>query len=382
MSERLDVRTVPLNEDEPKRICKASSSASVTDDLLGIIAVRRLLDRGTGEQTMQSVVRFFSRETFAGGWRSFATLDSADSRCADLGSSTLDVTEDDFTAICSIAPNAGSARFIVGTKATKPNNDATAASPGQLLLVDFDRNRGNIVVRSHLKVSDCVYEVVDMGNGLVAAAVGSQVLVAEASGESLVVKANWTGAFVAYTLARRDDELIIGDALRSMALLRLARSPVVRLEEVARDYSSRYMLAVSPLTAATSSSLGDRTGDFVGAESDLNLFTTIKEDVSTDRSMADEFLLAPRGAFHLGQLVTRLRAGAFAYGQTESNAAQPRVIYTTSAGAIGILAELSLDLSKLLSELERNMAKTDESASLGHLSQPEYVFVPFLPGRH
>jgi len=49
--------------------------------------------------------------------------------------------------------------------------------------------------------------------------------------------------------------------------------------------------------------------------------------------------------------------------------ASPRLIYTTSAGSLGIIAELDSDSGKLLSDLERNMRRVLES--VGGLKQEE-----------
>lgn len=49
----------------------------------------------------------------------------------------------------------------------------------------------------------------------------------------------------------------------------------------------------------------------------------------------------------------------------------PRLVYATSAGSIGVIAELDVKVSKLLSDLERNMRRVLEN--VGGLGQEEYV---------
>jgi DNA damage-binding protein 1 len=87
--------------------------------------------------------------------------------------------------------------------------------------------------------------------------------------------------------------------MRSITLLQLKEEPI-RLEEVAREHSVHYMSA----TAA----LGDG-GEYIGAETDLNLFTVQKEDIATMPSQMPGASLLPRGEFHLGEMVVRFCEG-------------------------------------------------------------------------
>ena len=115
------------------------------------------------------------------------------------------------------------------------------------------------------------------------------------------------------------------------------------LQEVARDYRGKYLTAAEWVDYPTPSSnggsnaatretddeeMGEATDlsnagaevekgkaaakggeEFIGAEIDLNLFTVMKEDVTTTRSMEDEFTLSPRGEFHLGEMVSKFVRG-------------------------------------------------------------------------
>lgn len=63
-------------------------------------------------------------------------------------------------------------------------------------------------------------------------------------------------------------------------------------------------------------------------------------------------------------------AGSLAQQHSDTGSiASPRLVYTTSAGSIGVIAELSPDAAKLLSDLERNMCSVLES--VGGLKQEE-----------
>lgn len=154
--------------------------------------------------------------------------------------------------------------------------------------------------------------------------------------------------------------------MRSVTLLRFGQGPYA-LEEVARDYRALYMAAIAPLGS---------NDEFLGAETDLNLFTVQKENVTTARSMADEHALSPRGVFHLGEMVTKFCSGARRFSSLphalatcsdtrstgsfvpqfgDNHAEGSRLVFATSAGSLGVIAELDDTASKMLIELERNL---------------------------
>lgn len=92
--------------------------------------------------------------------------------------------------------------------------------------------------------------------------------------------------------------------MRSLTLLRFAHSPY-RIEEIARDYNAHYMSAVEAISGKD----GADKGEYIGAETDFNLFTVMKENTTNARSMADEYSLSPRAAFHLGEMVSKFKHG-------------------------------------------------------------------------
>lgn len=96
--------------------------------------------------------------------------------------------------------------------------------------------------------------------------------------------------------------------MRSLTLLRFTAEPA-KLEEVARDYNAHYMMAAESLAAGDGDDTRAAGEEFIGAETDLNLFTVQKEDVTTARSMIDEMGLAERGGFHLGEAVAKFCRG-------------------------------------------------------------------------
>lgn len=222
------------------------------------------------------------------------------------------------------------ALFLVGTTRA-PSTPDSEPTEGRLLVLraslDGDTGAAALERASETRVGGCPYAAVQLALsgagsevGYVATAVNSQVAVwALGADGSLALSATWGGAFVAYTLAARepqgagagageglgDGTLLVGDALRSVTLLRYhppASAPMQgRLEEVARDYRSRYMLGVAPLAGGS---------EVLGAETDLNLFT-LERDEGAERAgrLEDAGVLQARGQWHLGEMVSRFRPG-------------------------------------------------------------------------
>ncbi|GJN94374.1 hypothetical protein Rhopal_007453-T1 [Rhodotorula paludigena] len=339
--QQVDVRTVPLDEDEPRRIVHDSQSKTFC-----VVCARRDVDRQSGEQSTTGVVRLVNEDDF----ETRATF-------------TLDPNEE-AQSVALVAADADTSFFVVGTAVLDPS--ANEPTEGRLLLIPSDVSDSALRPAGEAKVGGCPYAAVPLGEGFFATAVNSQVAVWSlgASGE-LAVVATWSGAFIALTLAvTADGHLAVGDALRSITLLRFHRAPQPKLEEVAKDYRSRYMVGVEALADGPPRQL-------IGAETDLNLFTVEHDPAAGVRNLADAGILAPAGAFHLGELVSRFRHGSL--GQLlgdSSGAVQPKLVYTTSAGSIGVVAELDANASRVLSDLERNLRRV--VSGTGGLSQEEY----------
>lgn len=147
----------------------------------------------------------------------------------------------------------------------------------------------------------------------------------------LILSATWSGAFIAYTLARgpTSTTLIVGDALRSVTLLEYvppASAPMqAKLKELGKDYRARYMVAVEALspfeqdgtttTAAASSAspsggaTANGTQRIIGAEADLNMFTLERHPQAGARNLAEAGTLAAQAQWHAGEVISRFRRG-------------------------------------------------------------------------
>lgn len=328
-----------------------------------------------------------------------------------------------------------SSLFVLGT--TKLDLSAPEPTEGRLILLRSTAGSEVLEELTSKQVGGCPYAVVTLvGEGLgdyVAAAVNSQVavfrLATREGGETeLEVVATWSGAFVALSLAAgAEGTLVVGDALRSITVLRFSLPSTAaakpKLEELGKDYRSRYMVGVESLASFSPPSSVER---FIGAETDLNLFTVERDPAAGVRNLADAGTLSPAGAWHLGEMVTRFRRGALvfpflpsllpsffpsfppltsfvdlalipfshtgAFGQllgsstsssssgekssTSGLSITPQLVFTTSAGSVGVVVELDEETSRVLSGLERNMRQIEGvGKGLGGLEQEECVLV-------
>ncbi|BGO95653.1 hypothetical protein NBRC10512_004328 [Rhodotorula toruloides] len=339
--QKVDIRTVPLAEDEPRRIVYNPVSREFC-----VACSRRDVDRRTGQQAVTSFVRLVSEDSFE-------------------TSSVFELERGEEAQSLALVESQDTRYYVVGT--VKLDSATPEPTDGRLVVISVSE-AGNPRQVSTARLGGCPYALVALSDGLFASAVNSQVAVWTIDSEgALALKSTWSGAFIAYTLARApDDTLIVGDALRSLTVLRYIASPQPRLLEVAKDYRSRYMVGVDDL--GRDSTGADR---YIGAETDLNLFAVSRHPQQAAGNLANAATLQDAGAFHLGELVTRFRTGSLGdlIGDTNTSVV-PRLVYSTSAGTIGAIADLDAASSRILSDLERNMREFVKG--IGGLEQEEY----------
>ncbi|GAA5939977.1 uncharacterized protein JCM15063_004361 [Sporobolomyces koalae] len=346
--DRIDIRTIPLDEDEPRRIAYDPELST-----FAVLCAKRDVDRTSGSRSIESSIRFVAEATFA-------TRSKIELRPNEEGQAITGLATDD-------------ANYFAVVVAQREEG-VDEPEKGRLIIyrqVDSD----TFEQAAEIDINGCPFAVIDAGSSSIALAANSQVLIYtfDPTKSLLSLAATWSGAFIALSLARGPDStIIVGDALRSITVLRWsadARQP--KLEEVAKDYRSRYMVGAESILPPSASGDQEAVREIVGAETDLNLFTVEYDPSSQSGRLEDAGTLAARGSFHLGEMVSRFRHGIFGqqYGDS-SGVAQPRLIFTTSAGSVGIIADLDSDASILLSSLERNMRHCVEG--VGNLSQEEF----------
>jgi DNA damage-binding protein 1 len=219
---------------------------------------------------------------------------------------------------------------------------------------------------------------------------------------------SWGGTFIAYSLVSKGNLLVAVDPLRAPSMLRydVASNKLICC---AREYSSygvfsaAFVEDVYDITTNQGAAGDDEESPtIVVADLDLNVFTAT---ASVAGKAGESELLAPQALVHLGEVVNKFAPGQStmsSIGEAELThsfpgslvpsfssvasstvrpAAVPQLIFATSNGSIGMLAALSPEASKVLSDLERNMAKTLPEAT-GGLKQPQCVQLPVQQGSH
>ncbi|PWN20706.1 hypothetical protein BCV69DRAFT_299186 [Microstroma glucosiphilum] len=244
----------------------------------------------------------------------------------------------------------------------------------------------------------------------------------------------WGCAFIACTLSPIADEpqrFLVGDGLRSLCVLRVDAATGA-LSEIARD--------CDPFWTTACSSLDSKSQTFIGADISFNLFTAqratlapetkrrIEREAEKRRERAERgegsaalgssndppvlnvddevegewsHIMERRGAWHYGDLINRFREGSLVAKATTGTATgsgsaasttttaagaaappiDPRLVFCTSSGALGIISTLDESASQVLSQVERNLQEylsapsssaSSSLAPLGEISAREY----------
>ncbi|WFC99198.1 hypothetical protein MYAM1_001942 [Malassezia yamatoensis] len=210
---------------------------------------------------------------------------------------------------------------------------------------EYDATEVQVQLAFSLDVPGNVYGVAPVANKL-AAAINSQVITyaMDASNESLQIVSRWGGAFIASCLTPAQDNrtLVIGDAMRSLTVLEVNYSGVIK--EVARD--------VDPYWTTAASTFNEAQQQFVGADIAMNLFVAGRVLSSAANSHEHGHVMRRMATFHYGDMINQLRPMDESHG-----ASQLRARFCTAAGALGILCDVDSELSTLLSLIQRSMAK-------------------------
>ncbi|QRW06537.1 DNA damage-binding protein [Ceratobasidium sp. AG-Ba] len=229
---------------------------------------------------------------------------------------------------------AGESCFLVGTgKILSGQNEATE---GRILDVD-----GQVSSIQQYKQR-------------IVAAINDRVAVFDVtSGSAMNIEdqiAKWERAYYIQSLVIRGDTIVVGDKLRSVAVLRLVehftddedddmeiverRATSVQLETVAMDMAAIWPCAVEVLNGGTT---------IIAAQLDGNILTW---EVDGNR-------LEPRAAFYLGETVNKF----IVLPQRSTISTRPVALFVTNSGRIGMLYTVNDEDALRLTRLEQQMDK-------------------------
>ncbi|KII87876.1 hypothetical protein PLICRDRAFT_42399 [Plicaturopsis crispa FD-325 SS-3] len=230
--------------------------------------------------------------------------------------------------------------FFIGT--AYPTGELETKE-GRILMLGAVSNGSSPPSISLLHSTDakgCVWALAIV-NGMLAAAINSSVhlyKIATADGVKLQRVGCWDHNFIVRSLVSRGNVLILGDCISSVSVLNVVGT---ELRLIAKDYG--------PLWPVCVESFDDNS--IIGANGDCNLFS-FSAQVTDGRTH-----LMRDGSYYIADGVNKFMAGTLSSKDNVAEIAiEPRQIFFTAAGRIGIVADIDQTLSVNLSALQRNMA--------------------------
>ncbi|KAH9042112.1 CPSF A subunit region-domain-containing protein [Lactarius pseudohatsudake] len=266
---------------------------------------------------------------------------------------------EEITAIHMMPFSEGNSAICVGTVFLKPNEQEP--SQGRLLLITVES--GAVAGRqlkktSEMNVNGCVYALTRV-NGLLAASIGPSVSVYKVDAAGFQTVAQWNHNYLVTSLSARGSRLFVGDAICSVSVIDLIETEGgdVRLESIAKDFSPLWPMSIESLDQDT----------IIGANSDSNLFTYTVQRGETRTTLDRD------GFYNLGDVVNKFIPGSMALGDPAASggnnaiALEPKLLFFTSSGRIGVIVDAGPELSLHLTALERNLSKVvTEIANASH----------------
>lgn len=272
--------------------------------------------------------------------------------------------------------------FVVGT-AHVVNGEAEP-SRGRLLVFEIVANR-RVHLIAEKEVKGGVFSLAQVSGGRLVAGVGSKVSIYNLMGgkENL---SNFTGQpellhecthsnqIMSLFLKTKGDNILVGDLVRSMTLLRY-KPHEHAIQEIARDFNSSYLRGVEILDGASEDI-------FVGTDISGNLHCLRQQsDALTDEERSR---LEPCGEFHVGDYLNAFRRGSLVGQPIDVDAPQSAkgpaetcssilgnnyqsitglkvgtscVLYGGVSGSIGNVIALSEDSYRFFASVERVMKR-------------------------
>lgn len=246
---------------------------------------------------------------------------------------------------CQLA-NDTATYFCVGTAMVHPEDP----EPKEGRLILFQLLEGKLIQVASKEVKGAVYQLLEF-NGKLLAGINSAVSIFEWTSErELKQECFFHNSILALYLKAKGDFILVGDLMRSMALL--AYKPLEgRIEEIAHDFTPLWMTGVEIIDDDT----------FLGAENSFNLFTCQKDAAAS--SDEERTHLNQVGRFHLGDFVNVFRHGSLVMSHTieQSTPVTSSLLYGTVRGSIGLVAGIPKELFEFLHTVQTKLTKVIKS---------------------
>ncbi|KAJ1922112.1 DNA damage-binding protein 1a [Tieghemiomyces parasiticus] len=367
--QKLHIRTIPLSNIEPRRICYQDTTGVFGllgntpfdmadppgDDIGDEPSSRHSGDAEMGDATTNEASAANNIDS-----RLISSFQVVDGQSFDVvdGFRLQSYEQAESLVSAQLGP-AALDYFIVGTAFVYP--DAEDTKEGRLLVFRFARDQCKLELVAQCKVPGSVYSLERLGDRHFVAAINNCTTVfawtdereGGEAGPALREVCSAANHVVALYLTVRGWRIAVGDLMRSIAVLEF-NPEAGTLVEVARDYHTNWMAAME--------ALDDQGTHYIGAEIAFNLFSVQVPPApsATDNNQQPtvDGQLATTGLFHLGDFVNRFRPGALVMNLPDSHpVAQPRLLFGTVNGAIGVVATLDEARFRTLAQVERNLAR-------------------------
>lgn len=378
--QKLDVGTVELGNDNPVALAMSAKTRSIA------AATNSFFPLGRNRPAMEGgkVILF--------DYEDFEKLDEYQLE-----------QEERINCIDTVVLN-GRSVYAVGTGFTFLDRSETLN--GRVLLFDVeDKSRKLHLLASH-NVDGNTYAVGSIDDRVIAC-VNSKVLsfdvdegVADSSKSQssrkstrntvrsleLMQVGEWACAFTAVTLRTvGSSKLVIGDALRSLVLLKVDEDSG-RVIELARDCDPYWTIAAEMLDEEKDLYIGSDIAFNIWTCSRLKWTEEAKRQIAQSKNRNQEAGMAStsegvpedptyssimkrQGAYHYGDLINTMKRGSLTAKTSGAAGVASQIIFATAAGAIGIVAELQGRTSTIMSQLEMSLKESIEP--IGRISAEE-----------
>ncbi|CAL1299313.1 unnamed protein product [Larinioides sclopetarius] len=236
--------------------------------------------------------------------------------------------------------------YVVGTAIV--NSDESEPKQGRFVI--FMWKDGKLQQIAEKEIKGAPYTMVEFNRKLLAA-INSTVRLYEWTPErELHNECSYFNNIIALYLKTKGDFILVGDIMRSLALL-VYKPLEGSFEEIARDHHPNWMTSVEILDDDT----------VIGAENSYNLFVCQKDSAApTDE---DRQHLQEVGHFHLGEMINVFRHGSLVMQHPGeiTTPTQGSVLYGTVNGCIGLVTQLPEEYFTFLSEVQTRLTKVIKS---------------------
>ncbi|KAH7926445.1 hypothetical protein BV22DRAFT_1118853 [Leucogyrophana mollusca] len=348
--DKLHIRSIPLGFDCPRRIAHSPSLG-----MFGVACTHETPSRIGEPTTLVGSIHFYNDTTFTKV--SHVKL-KENEEVLSLQNLAVSLKTGPTSYLCA-------GTMIFAEEETEP-------SDGRLILLAPDTSRAQmqVVVVASEHVKGCVYAIASTC-GMIAAAVNSSVVVYRPENignqETLTLckVAEWNHNYLVTSLVSRGDKLFVGDAISSISFLKMADN---QLRSIARDYG--------PLWPTCIEMLSDK--NMIGANSDYNIFTFALQTTEL------QTLLERDGNYHLGDMVNKfvpvLPGSLTAHEVSIDIPLEPKQLFFTSSGQVGVVIDVADELSLHLTALQRNLSNYySRKRGISH-AKWGYLFKRLIPG--